>query len=140
MSEEATLQAIEAHRKIEQVAELASNDMRIVDAICEGKAVRQGDIYIHRVSANHPHGNEAKGNQLAIGSDQNARHCAEAPARVYEGTTAPDGCNTPFLGPTIIADKPFVVSHPEHAHIKLPAGVYQVSHQSDPRTMDRVRD
>ena len=71
----------------------------------------------------------------------NARHIAEAPAECFAGLKAPDYCAAgTFLGPVIVSDKPFTVSHPEHAHMKLGAGCYQVTHQMDARTLDRVKD
>ena len=135
-----TMTAVEAHQKIERAAENNSPDIRNVREIAEGKAVRQGDIYIHRVADGHPHGKEMTHRQLAVGSNMNARHVAEAPARVYEGTTAPKDCTTTLLGPCVVSDLPFTVSHPEHAHVNLPPGHYQVTHQQDARTLDRVRD
>ena len=132
--------AIEAHRKIEQAALAADGDTREVKAITPGEVVRQGDIYIHRVKADHPHGKAVESRQLAVGTNQNARHIAEAPAKIYEGTTAPEGVITRLLGPCIIADKPVRVSHPEHAHVTLPPGAYQITHQMDARTLERVRD
>lgn len=135
-----TMTAIEAMRTIEKQAESASQDVRDIKDMAIGAVVRQGDIYIHRVPSSHPHGPEVKSRQLAEGSTMNSRHMAESPAKVYEGTTAPKDCNTVLLGPCVESDKPFTVSHPEHAHINLPAGIYQITHQMDARTLQRVRD
>lgn len=130
--------------KVEQAAELADATTREVDAIEIGKAARQGDIYIHRVADNHPRGAMRKGpdaRKLAIGESVNSRHIAEAPAICYEGTTLPGDCDPrTFLGPCIVSPDRFMVTHPEHAAKSLPGGTYQVTHQMDARTLDRVAD
>jgi hypothetical protein len=134
------LTAIEAHQKIEAIAETCIQADRDCQGIQEGQVVRQGDIYIHCVSANHPHGKELESRQLAIGSQLGARHMTGEGARLFEGTTRPKWFTGQFMGPCIIADKPVRISHPEHAPLVLPVGTYQVSHQTDARTLDRVRD
>lgn len=124
----------------EKAKALAVQDKRVVVKMDIGKVVRQGDIYLHCVPGGHKHGNELKTRQLAMGESMGSRHIAEAPARVYEGLRAPDWSLTDLLGPCIVSDLPFTISHPEHAHIDLPAGVYQVTHQMDARTKKRVID
>lgn len=133
--------AVTAQEFIQDKAkELAVQDKRAVVEIAIGKVVRQGDIYIHRVPNDHERGLELKTRQLALGESMGSRHIAEAPAKVCEGTEAPDWARTELLGPCIVSDLPFTISHPEHAHIHLPAGVYQVTHQMDARTKKRVID
>lgn len=107
-----------------------------------GEIVRQGDIYIHRVDDNHEHGAELESRQLAQGFSQGSRHVAEAPSKVFEGTTKPPSSTSqnPFLGPLIKSDVEFTITHPQHAHVTLGAGTYQVTHQMDVRTLMRVRD
>ena len=48
----------------------------------------------------------------------------------------------PLLGPVIVADEAFTLTHPEHAHHRLPAGIYQVGYQLDVSEQERraVRD
>lgn len=141
-----TVDAIEIHSRIEREAvEKAVPELRFVGSIDLLQHVRQGDIYIHRVADDHPHGKRAESNQLAVGDTQGARHVAESTASVYVGTALPplpeiDPQRLPLLGPCIVADDRFTITHPEHAHVSLPAGVYQVTHQMDARTFDRVRD
>jgi hypothetical protein len=114
-----------------------------------GKAVRQGDVYVHRVADEHPHGKRigAKLVQIALGSSNGARHEAKGAVKVYAGTTLPEYVTAPqdvqaseITGPLIVADKPWSVVHPEHPHFKLPKGTYQVTYQRDPKTMKRVQD
>lgn len=128
---------------VKNAAATTQSGLRI-EAIKVGQAVRQGDIYIHCVPSNHAHGALRRGRearQLAVGQSHGARHLALFPAIVYGGTTLPSTCNErTFLGPCVISMDRFVVAHPEHAHISLPAGAYQVTHQMDAMTLDRVRD
>ena len=138
------MDTMEAVKQVEAAALACEQGPREIAEMKPGQVVRQGDIYLHRVEADHPRGAVRKGamaRQLAIGSQSGARHLADPPAVVYEGTTLPAWCaERTFMGPCVVSDAPFTVSHPEHAHVKLPAGTYQVSHQMDARTLDRVRD
>lgn len=121
--------------------EAAINSARVVHQMDVGRVVRQGDIYIHRVADDHKAGEKVESRQLAVGNTTGSRHVAEAPASVYVGTTLPSWCEPrAFLGPCIAATGRFTVSHPEHAHVELPPGRYQITHQTDVRTMERVRD
>lgn len=133
--------AVEAQELIQEKAkELAVQDKRTVLKMEVGQVVRQGDIYIHCVSPEHRRGAELKTRQLAMGESMGSRHIAEGAAKTYQGIQAPGWAETDLLGPCIVAELPFTVSHPEHAHIDLPAGVYQVTHQMDARTRKRVID
>lgn len=139
------LDAQAAHAEIERLAaEQAVHEVRRVRTIAIGRCVRQGDVYLHRVASDHAHGAlraGAEARQLAIGQTQGSRHIAEPPAKVYDGLRLPDWCDArTFLGPCIVAVERFVVTHPEHAQVSLPAGTYQVTHQMDARSMERVRD
>jgi len=137
-----TKTVIEAHEEIERLAkEKAVLEVRRIEGIEIGKVVRQGDIYIHRVDEKHARGNRLKSRQLALGNTMGSRHIAEPPAKVFEGTTLPGWCDRrTFLGPLVESKKRFTVTHPEHAHVDLPPGCYQITHQMDARTMERVKD
>ena len=134
--------AATAHAEIERLAKAnAKPEVRFIKSIAIGCVVRQGDIYIHAVESNHKRGKALKSRQLALGNTQGSRHIAEAPAKIHEGTTIPEWCDRrTFLGPLVKSGKRFVITHPEHAHVSLPPGEYQITHQMDARTMDRVRD
>jgi len=138
------MNTMEAVQRVEHGAKLADQTPRIIEQIEVGQVVRQGDIYLHAVTNNYPRGAIRTGEvarQLALGSNMNARHVAESPAVVYEGTALPEWCAAgTFMGPLVESDAPFTVSHPEHAAICLPRGTYQVTHQMDARTLERVRD
>ena len=143
--------AAEAVKMIEAAAEVADHAIRHVERFVVGKvAGRQGDVYFHMVAEGHPHGKVRVGDEarkLAVGAQMGARHIAEPPAVCYEGTTLPaTGKLLPnvrpvdVMGPYIESPERFVVTHPEHAHVSLPAGTYQVQHQVDARTQARVQD
>lgn len=113
---------------------------RVVSKFPVGKIVRQGDIYIHSVPADHPHGAFREDKQLAQGVSQGSRHVACCD-KVYEGTTLPKGIqNGTFLGPFITADVEIRIAHPQHADVIIPPGCYQITHQMDARTLQRVSD
>ena len=136
------LAAAEAIAEVTKKAdELAVPELRHIPRIEVGQAVRQGDIYIHRVADDHPCGEKLKTRQLAIGTTQGSRHVAEAPAQVFQGTRAPGYMRNALLGPLVRSLKERLrISHPEHAHIDLPPGTYQITHQMDARTLERVQD
>ncbi|MFW6219846.1 MAG: hypothetical protein ACOCZ5_01400 [bacterium] len=138
------MKTISISEAIEQVTKSAENnieDVRICYHMQPGQVVRQGDIYIHRVKKDHKHGKQSVNNQLAIGNSKGSRHFAESPAICYDGVEAPQYCDGgTLLGPVVKSSEAFVVSHPEHANIHLSAGTYQITHQMDARTLDRVRD
>lgn len=137
-----TKTVIEAHEEIERLAKVnAVPEVRRIQAIAIGKIVRQGDIYIHAVDQAHARGKRLMSRQLALGNTMGSRHIAEAPAKLFEGTMLPSWCDRrTFLGPLVESKKRFTVTHPEHAHVDLPAGCYQITHQMDARTMERVQD
>ena len=103
---------------------------------------RQGNIYIHPVAAAHKHGEATKDTQLAVGEGRGSRHIVEGDVKVFLGTTLPSTVTErTFLGPMIeVGSKGATITHPEHAHVKLDAGFYQITHQMDARTLQRVRD
>lgn len=114
---------------------------RVIKEIKLNQYVRQGDIYIVAVPKNHAHGGIIEDHQLAQGTTKGSRHVAESSVTVFAGTTAPKVCNgNPFLGPFIESDKEFRISHPEHAHVIMPAGCYQIVHQMDPIRQQRALD
>jgi len=117
--------------------ETADSETRMVHEMTIGQWVRQGDVILLRVRDDHGHGKRLDTQQLAVGSSSGARHTAEPPAVLYEGTHGPADA---ILGPCVKSPESFRVSHPEHAHAVLPAGTYQTIHQMDASTRRRVAD
>ena len=140
----------ETMEAVERIAKApAETDVRITRRIEIGHAVQQGDLYVHRVPDSHARGKQTGTGcvQVALGTGNGARHCAEGSVQVFEGRQLPEGVSAPLdadetetLGPVIVAAEAWALTHPEHPHHRLPAGVYQVTYQYDPHTMRRVQD
>ncbi len=118
---------------------------------CEiGRAIHQGDVYLHRVADDHSRGKAWGSRQVAIGTQVGSRHVVvgdgvevfagveRAVDKLLPGFTAEQ--RVACLGPVVVASEPFVLEHPEHAHHCLPAGTYQVTYQWDEASMARVAD
>ena len=129
----------ETIKKIEESAQNNVEDVRFIKSIEVGQIIRQGDIYIHAVEETHTKGLSCD-NQLAEGDNKGSRHIAMSPATTYDGIEAPSWCDIEFLGPVVVSPDRFLITHPEHADISLPAGTYQITHQMDARTLKRVKD
>lgn len=125
--------------------------VRVARNVPIGKALHQGDVYVHRVADDHPCGAQLGTRQVAVGNTQGARHVAEGDVRVFSGAKLPDTFVAPawlngtppegiFLGPVVVAGAEWSLTHPEHADHKMPAGCYQITYQGDPRWMSRVAD
>jgi hypothetical protein len=116
------------------------------------QVAHQGDVYLHRVSEDHPRGAELGTKQVAIGDTKGSRHVVVGPVQVFAGLLLPPRFVAPdwldgaapediFLGPVVVvaAGEEAVLTHPEHAHHNL-CGTYQVTYQADARARARVRD
>jgi hypothetical protein len=127
---------------VDDANDKAVSSTREIRSIEIGQLIHQGDVYVHRVAGNHPRGKVLGGNKLAIGEGEGSNHFAEGASVVcYVGTKVPEWCRRgTFLGPVVVATDRWMVTHPKHACFSMPPGVYQVTHQMDARTLDRVRD
>lgn len=115
-----------------------ARDLRMVRTCPVGDvALRQGDIYIWRLPALPKGCTQRADRQLALGQSVGSRHVAEAGPVLYD---LPEKARHPLLGPVIEAPERFTVTHPEHAHLSLPSGTYQVGYQLDMRTRRAVAD
>lgn len=121
--------------------EIRNNELQVISpAVVEGDMWSQGDVLFVRLNAVPAEWelDNAPLTQLAPGTTQGSRHCLESLSGLtcYKPTTKNE-----LDGPVIEATKAFVVTHPEHGHVKLPAGVwgivYQRAHAEDLR---RTRD
>lgn len=117
--------------------------------VTEGKVGHQGDIYLHRVPDDTPHGKLLGTKKLAIGEGEGSNHYAEGiDVEVYETTIDMtkilDKADPEFIsemtGPTIVAKSPFKQTHPVHADFTYDPGTYVVSYQLDMKTRRRVAD
>ena len=87
---------------------------------------QQGDIYISKAPmAFVCAGKRVYSGQLAPGTTQGSRHCVDPDAVcVIQADTT-----SPLQGPTLYAKEAFTITHPEHGHITLPPGYYQITYQ-----------
>ena len=125
----------------------AAPEVRRVARHAVGAVARQGDVYLHAVAADHPGGARTQERQLVPGATQGSRHVAVGAVEVRLGTTLPPWVQAPpgvlaaaLLGPLLRVRRRAVVTHPEHAHVSLPVGTWQVTYQLDARTRQRVQD
>jgi hypothetical protein len=135
----------EVHTMIEAAARAASAEVRRVPEFPIGKAIRQGDVYLVRMPDGTPVGDKLATRQLVDGVTQGSRHIAEGQVALHgpcDRRALPDGVRSDaLLGPALIADAPWTLTHPEHAHVtEIPAGTYQSIHQLDAATQQRVAD
>lgn len=136
---------MEAIKKIETAK--PSLEVRVCCAAKLGTVLHQGDVYLHRVSDDHPRGKALGTRQVAVGTTVGSRHVVEGDVQVFEGTQLPKGVEEPewcapgsLLGPVVVAKSTATLTHPEHAHHRFPAGVWQVTYQADYSTQRRVAD
>lgn len=141
----------EALRQVQEVAKVNqgrddAHKTRVVKDLKVGECYRQGDLYIFKVADNHPVGQELKRRQLADGESIGQRHTLVGDFKVYQGVKAPEGVNElqvrAGLGYAFdVLEGGALNTHPEHDNFKLECpGRYQVMHQVDLRTLDRVAD
>lgn len=137
---------MEAVEKIRQAK--ADPEIRVCRRVEIGTvAVHQGDVYLHRVADGHPMGERTGSRQVAVGTTIGSRHIVVGDVEVFAGKQLPGYCKVAdgfrledYLGPVVVAKDEFVLTHPEHAHHRCPAGTYQVTYQVDVTTMRRVTD
>lgn len=144
---EAQVASFPTHETIEESFAKKAPAIRLTsEQIPIGKFVRQGDVYLTRVSPNHPHGPQIKDHQLAAGETLGSRHIVDDTTKIYRGTTHVKqwlklGPNDRVLiAPFIESYQEIHIKHPQHGDYFLPAGSYQCSIQMDAKTFGRVMD
>lgn len=117
------------------------------DNIPVGSGGDQGDLIIRRLPDDFDVSRLQKVSvrQLAPGTTQGSRHIVEEGVEVY----APANINTvvevttgkfKHVGHVLKSAERFRIEHPEHAAHSLPAGCWEISHQVDLQSMQRVKD
>ena len=113
---------------IRREAEGNESTLRWVEACAAGDEMRQGDVYLYPLRA-PPEVGASLGHytkQIAPGSTTGSRHVILGEADIYARKK-----NGPLDGPYVHAHERVTLTHPEHAHISLPAGWYEVRYQRD---------
>lgn len=139
-----TITPMQAHERIAASARAPLTETRVVSKIAVGEFVRQGDVYLERIASLTEGWTKTDNRQLAPGTSPGSRHVVGAgPALFVSPEMTPRenvGRTVRLLGPQIEAKEAFVLEHPEHAHMALPAGCYQSSYQLDFQQQQAVRD
>lgn len=139
-----TMTPIQAHEEIAKAAQSPLVDHRVITDIKVGEFARQGDVYVERIAATTKGWNATTNRQLAPGTSPGSRHVVTKGPTLFVSPTANPQDRTRggvrLLGPQIHADKAFTIEHPEHAHLCLPPGDFQVSYQLDFNQQRAVRD
>lgn len=127
-----TLSPIEVHETIDAYAQKASQAVRRCDRPLKlGEWARQGDVYLIAIAAVPAGARLVKSSgevQLAQGQTMGSRHMLQLRQGVELYRVATPG---PLDGGTIVAKDRCYISHPEHAHMDLPPGIYAVTYQQD---------
>lgn len=139
-----TMTPLQAHEEITKAAQSPLVESRQIANIAIGEFVRQGDVYLQRIAAVDKTWAPIKNRQLAPGASPGSRHVVtQGPVLLASPIANPQERargGVRLLGPQIHAEKPFTVEHPEHAHLCMPAGDFQVSYQLDFNQQRAVRD
>lgn len=126
--------ALEVLQRIQDSAGKHKADIRRAATMEPGEFARQGDICVLRLlSRERPDlqqaGKRTAERQLAPGNTKGSRHvvASSVECEIY----APHDSADALQGPVIIARSRLLVEHPEHGHLDLPPGFYQVTYQRD---------
>lgn len=142
----ATITVTEAHQRIADHAAQADHHIRHVESIAVGEFARQGDLYLCRIDSAGKDWRPTDNRQLAPGVSNGSRHVVDGDADILTSPEAnpverlPNLNRVRLLGPQIMAKERITITHPEHAHISLPPGVYQTTYQLDFDRQQAVRD
>jgi hypothetical protein len=150
--------ATEFHHHLTAEVTKSSQKLRRHPKMAVTRKGHQGDVYVHRIDA-IPAAWDVEvreHHQVALGATIGSRHVADGPALTVlwpksldaaveecpvKGLVKKLGNGARFcLGPVVKADKPWRLTHPEHAHHEFPAGNYLVTYQLDYARQRQVQD
>lgn len=148
-----TMDAKTVLASITENARQCTNELRMVRVFEVGQHARQGDIYLRYLGPKMTSelkkklasrmGEETTNMQLAPGTNKGSRHIL-APSGGTCTVYAPAKGRPEIEGPVFMTTERIVVTHPEHAHVSIPSGVYEVTFQVDHREEEakqrRVQD
>jgi len=124
-----TATAVSTMKRIRTTANKAKTDAaRSVGALGDLDYTRQGDVYFWNLNCVPCDAvlEQSPSAQLAPGNTQGSRHIIDnvGSVRMFRMPSA-----NPLQGPIIDAPEGVTITHPEHGHQTLPAGVYAVTYQ-----------
>lgn len=116
--------------EIKIISEEKNHDnTRVVKTMKEGQVIRQGDVYIKKVSSIPSDYNiPTLEMQIAKGDTKGARHIIEETEnlRIFKKISA-----SPLEGPAITSKENICITHPEHTDFIIPAGNYICTYQQN---------
>ncbi len=101
---------------------------RFSEAALPGERGRQGDVYIKKLAElpKNLKRTERPQAQVTVGTSKGQRHVLDS----LEGITFYELPNPTVLeGPILHVTQERVLTHPEHSHVVLTPGVYQITYQ-----------
>ena len=143
MANAAEMDVIKVIEKVQQEAQLrAKRETERYGTLSIGDWHAQGDVMFLRLES-VPAGSKLVKNpqpQLAPGNSRGSRHIVKAEDMTHLKfyTIAK---KTPLDGPVVEADAHWEVTHPDHGHVIMPKGIYQLRYQRQyAKVLKRVRD
>ena len=131
----------EVHNEIKELSKASNHvETRVIAEMKIGQGIRQGDVYLWKIKEIPAEFSiPTMKLQVTDGTTKGARHELEmTPSlRIFRNPNA-----TALQGPCISSSETVSLTHPEHAHFKLPAGCYNITYQQDfaSQEMRAVRD
>lgn len=150
-----TMTITELHAKLEAAGCGQGAEIRRHTAKQHG---HQGDVYVHPIKSRPDCWNVEttdQSRQVAVGAEEGSNHRAMGKVQVFWPDSAEhaaqacplngffksdEAAKRVCIGPVIVADAEWTLTHPKHAHHVFPAGTYLITYQLDRRTMRQVRD
>ena len=128
-------------RSIRESAEaiMSAEPQDFPEAASPGDGFRQGDLYIECVKSVPKGWKPAQAvAKLAIGETKGSNHVLASLDGVAMLRSDARDEMAPFRGPCMVLSEPNTITHPEHGHLRLPAGTYCVTYQRNLDAMDRA--
>jgi hypothetical protein len=117
--------------QIVKSAEKAKPRLADVTEMKVGEVVRQGDLYIERISRlPKERGAVTEDSQLAVGQTQGSRHIISPKPKGLVIYAPAKGANV-LTGPIVKSSVAWNLTHPEHGHFAFGPGTFQVTYQKD---------
>ena len=126
-----TMSAVNAFNEIQESADKIKDNKnrKFPEAASIGDSFRQGDIYITLVNdPNDSIKQKNPSNQIATGDTQGSRHCIDNLNNVDVYQKKNPGM---LDGPVLLVKYPVIITHPEHGHVELPIGCYDITYQKN---------
>lgn len=134
--------------RVSEAAKSNKHETRDASALAVGQAVRQGDVYLARIELPKVKGETLTTRQIVEGVSLGSRHVVSGDALLHRhadpASLAPKGLEAEralFLPLVIVGKGGATLTHPEHAHVSLPANsAWLCWSQMDWATQQRVLD